>query len=108
MARRDIGTILKSLERRFLSDRTDGWISVIHFIFNDAEPLTFRIEYNQLQIKEGLDGEPLSTVHTDTATFDCLFAGKAPLELVLMQNRFRTDNLVEIFKLQTVFARETE
>ncbi len=108
MAQRDLNAVLQSLERRFLADRTEGWITVIHFVFEDAGPLTFRIEYNQLFVKEGLVGEPLTTVHTDVATFDRLFAGRAPLELVLMQNRFRADNLVEIFKLQTIFARETE
>jgi len=29
-----------------------------------------------------------------------------PLELALMQNRLKTDNLIEIFKLQTVFEKE--
>ncbi len=104
---RDLKTVLESLAERFMPERTTGWISVIHFIFSDAEPVTFEIDYNTLNISEGLQGEPLSTVHTDVETFDKLFAGRVPLELVLMQDRFRTDNLVEIFKLQTVFKRES-
>ncbi|MFA6451187.1 MAG: hypothetical protein WCX65_17050 [bacterium] len=107
MSQRDLKTALQSLERRFISDRAKGWNSTIQFNFSDAAPVTFRIENGALSITEGLAGEHLSSVQTDVAVFDLLFSGRVPLELVLMQDRFVTDCLVEIFKLQTVFSRET-
>ncbi len=99
--------ILESLQSRFVPDRSEGWISLIHFHFEDAPPLTFRIEHCELSVSEGLEGEPLSEVHTDAETFHKLFSGRLPLELVLMRNRLKTDNLIEIFKLQTVFEKES-
>ncbi len=106
MKQKDMSTILESLKSRFLCDRAEGWISLIHFHFEDARPLTFQIEHSELCITEGLEGEPLSEVHTDVETFHKLFTGRMPLELALMQNRLKTDNLIEIFKLQTVFEKE--
>ena len=107
MTNRDLKAIVESLRERFIPERTEGWITLIHFEFEDAGALSLSVEMRELSLEEGLEGDPLSVVRTDLETFDDLFSGRIPLELALMKDRFRTDNLVEIFKLQTVFEKES-
>ncbi|MEW6200440.1 MAG: hypothetical protein AB1546_00565 [bacterium] len=101
----NIDEVFRSLKERFCPELTDGWFSTIHFIFTDDGEWTFDVNSGELQITQGLTGEPLSVVKTDVNTFDRVFSGELPLEIPMMADRFDVDNLVEIFKLQTIFKK---
>lgn len=96
---------ISDLSSRFLPERTEGWFSTILFRFRDGGEWTCDINDGRLRFTEGRPRDPLSTVLTDEETFDRLFAGEIPLEIAMMTDRFFVDNIVEIFKFQTVFQK---
>jgi len=100
-----ITEIFDSLRERFCTELTEDWFSTIHFVFSDDGNWTFDVNNGQLEIREGLVGEPLSIVKTDKKTFDRVFSGEIPLEMAIMADKFTVDNIVEVFKLQTVFKK---
>lgn len=102
---KDLSRIIASLEERFMPECTEGWLSTIHVVFEGGGEWTLDVENCALRVAQGLRGEALSTVRAQPDTFDAVFSGRLPLEIALMSGRLSTDNLVEIFKLQTVFKK---
>jgi hypothetical protein len=98
-------SIMNSLRDRFLPECTEGWSTTIHVCFANGDAWTLDVDDCALRVTEGRSGEPLSTVTADPEAFDAVFAGRMPLEVALMSDRLAADNIVEIFKLQTVFKK---
>ena len=91
------------MRRRFRPDYTKGWDSTIHIYLKGEEPITVEVSRRQLHIHSGLINDPLSVVRTDSETFMSILRGDLPLDIAIMKGTLSAGNLIEVFKLITVF-----
>jgi len=96
------------MKKSFMPDSASGWNSTLHIHLKGEQPLTADFKRKAFDLSQGLEGEPLSTITTDSATMLDVLMGTLPLDIAIMRGTLSADNMIEVFKLVSVFRPERE
>lgn len=91
------------MQTRFMPARASGWESALHLHLERGAKMTIESCRRKLLISNGFEGEPLATVRTTSSTLMNILKGEEPLDLAIIKNTLKTDNVTETFKFITVF-----
>jgi hypothetical protein len=86
-----------------MPERTLGWDSTIHLVFTKGGTYTVDVSEQSLSVRSGLKGEPLAVINTYSSVLQSILKGNIPLDIAIMDDTLRSNNMIETFKFVTVF-----
>jgi putative sterol carrier protein len=97
---------IKSLEKEVDSSKTEGMQSRFHFILKGDEggELTVVVDDGNIDVIEGLEGEPKCTVKTKAKTFKKLVNKEMNPMMAVMTGKVKISNQGELLKFAKVFG----
>lgn len=107
MSRVEEKKLIAWMRNRFMPECTRGWDSTIHVRLRDGGAFTVDVRRRKMHISAGLNGAPLAVLDTDCPTLRQVLRGDLPLDIAIMEETLRSDNMIETFKFITVFRPVT-
>lgn len=103
MSQSEYKTLTAWMRKHFMPEYAGEWDSTIHVILKDVENFTVDVKHQKLHISKGLNGDPLAKLESDYGTLKSILRGDLPLDIAIMYDFVRSNNMVETFKFITVF-----
>jgi len=100
--------LLDWMKKNFMPDYSGGWNSTLHIHLAGEQPVTADFKRKTIALSQGFEGEPLSSITTDSSTLYQVLKGALPLDIAIMNGTLSADNMIEVFKFVSVFKPEHE
>lgn len=97
---------IKGLQEKIDPTVTEGMESRFHFILDgeDGGELTVIVDDGNIEVKDGLEGDPKCTVKTKTATFTKLVNKELNPMMAVLTGKVKISNQGELLKFAKIFG----
>ena len=103
----ETAAIFRSLPARFRPDRVAGWGGTFHFEIEGAQPgqWTVTIDGGEVEVIEGLSGEPSCVVRMNEKTWIGIETGKKSPMIAFVKGRIKVTNVGQMRKYDRAFFK---
>jgi acyl dehydratase len=99
----DLGRLIRCLPHGLRPEEAGGWTARLHLHLDDGPDHTVVIADGQVQIEDGLTGDPTATVQASAAALDDVLRGRVGAQEAFGDGRLLIDSFGDLIRISRAF-----